>query len=346
MSNPARSLLVGLSDLAFDDESHPSPLERITKEQFDDGRARRFGATNPEKMNVPFWNAMVESSSQAWDARVKFLKDKTQVDDNENGSVGSETEEVGDTADRSVELDHDQNGKSEDKEEQAKMTDKGTEPQGSDPDQGQDQNQHQEAEASVSSYWGNPIWCIDRFGHSLTTLPDGTHVQIGGEHEDWYDPDFLIYNDVIVHHATSTPENPQYDIYGYPEDVFRPTDFHSATFVPALEAIFIIGCNGYETPDTKGVQERGETPIYKLSMGSWKMEKVDTKGKGPGWIWRHDARLVGNTIRIKDNENGQAGDYSRAKKYVMENGERKMVNFDEGEDWLLDIDTLTWRKSD
>ena len=43
-----------------------------------------------------------------------------------------------------------------------------------------------------------PVWCFSRFGTSLTELPDGRFVQIGGEHEDFYDPDFCIYNDVTV----------------------------------------------------------------------------------------------------------------------------------------------------
>jgi hypothetical protein len=35
---------------------------------------------------------------------------------------------------------------------------------------------------------------VQRFGQSLTLLPDCRAVQIGGEHEDWYDADFCIYN--------------------------------------------------------------------------------------------------------------------------------------------------------
>ncbi|MCA9108751.1 MAG: ankyrin repeat domain-containing protein [Planctomycetaceae bacterium] len=42
-------------------------------------------------------------------------------------------------------------------------------------------------------------WCFDRFGMSFTELPDDRFVQIGGEHEDYYDPDFCIYKDVVVH---------------------------------------------------------------------------------------------------------------------------------------------------
>ena len=45
-----------------------------------------------------------------------------------------------------------------------------------------------------------PCWCFDRFGQSSTKLPDGRTVLIAGEHEDYYDPDFYIYNDVVILH--------------------------------------------------------------------------------------------------------------------------------------------------
>ena len=48
-----------------------------------------------------------------------------------------------------------------------------------------------------SSYNGNPGWCFNRFGRTLTELPGGTQILIAGEHEDHYDPDFFIYNDVV-----------------------------------------------------------------------------------------------------------------------------------------------------
>jgi len=71
-----------------------------------------------------------------------------------------------------------------------------------------------------------PGWCFDRFGQSKTQLPDGRIVLISGEHEDHYDPDFYIYNDVVVRHP-----NGGIEIFGYPRDVFPPTDFHSGTLV-------------------------------------------------------------------------------------------------------------------
>ncbi len=53
--------------------------------------------------------------------------------------------------------------------------------------------------------YGKPVWCFDRFGTSFTALPDGRFLQIGGEHEDYYDPDFCIYNEVFVHDRRVAP---------------------------------------------------------------------------------------------------------------------------------------------
>lgn len=47
------------------------------------------------------------------------------------------------------------------------------------------------------------VFCFHRFGRTVTELPDGRIVLIGGEHEDFYDNDFFIYNDVVVIHGHS-----------------------------------------------------------------------------------------------------------------------------------------------
>jgi hypothetical protein len=78
------------------------------------------------------------------------------------------------------------------------------------------------------------VWCFDRFGSSLTPMDGGRYVQIDGEHEDFYDSDFYIYNDVVVHDGKGDLQ-----IYGYPREVFPPTDFHTATLCG--DCIFIIG---------------------------------------------------------------------------------------------------------
>ncbi len=117
-------------------------------------------------------------------------------------------------------------------------------------------------------------------GMSFTKLPDGRFVQIAGEHEDFYDSDFYIYNDVIVHST-----NGKFTIYGYPKDAFPPTDFHTATLVDGF--IYIIGSLGYQ-----GTRRFGETPIYRLNCKNWSIESVQATGDNPGWIFKHNCRLV------------------------------------------------------
>ncbi|HSH78293.1 MAG TPA: ankyrin repeat domain-containing protein, partial [Herpetosiphonaceae bacterium] len=167
------------------------------------GKAPRFGAANPEVMDVPFWHAMVRSRISAYEARQRFYD--TESDDD------------------------------------------------------------------------TPVWCCVHFGRTLTALPDGRYVEIAGEHEDYYDRDFCIYNDAIVYDGAGT-----FTLYGYPEEVFPPTDFHSATLAGAY--IYLIGSAGY-----RGTRRVGETPVYRLALESWRIERVATHGEQPGWISRHTA---------------------------------------------------------
>src|SRR5436309_2998193 len=101
-----------------------------------------------------------------------------------------------------------------------------------------------------------PGWCFDRFGQTTTVLPDGREVLVAGEHEDHYDPDFFIYNDVVVR----TPDG-RIKIFCYPRDAFPPTDFHSATLVD--NRIIIVGNLGY--PEQR---KPGFTPVLILDHGT------------------------------------------------------------------------------
>lgn len=128
-----------------------------------------------------------------------------------------------------------------------------------------------------SPFDSGPMWCFDRFGKSETTLPDGRVVHIGGEHEDFYDPDFFIYNDVTV----IAPDG-SIAVHGYPHEVFAPTDFHSATLVG--ESIFVIGGLSY-----KHLRMVGATPVFRLDLASMAMQRIPTSGDAPGWIREHTA---------------------------------------------------------
>lgn len=105
-------------------------------------------------------------------------------------------------------------------------------------------------------------------------------MEIGGEHEDSYDPDFCIYNEVVVHDGAGG-----FTIYGYPESVFPPTDFHSATLVG--DRIVIIGRLGY--PDQR---QPGTTPVFILNCADWSIQELKTTGPAPNWLNHHTALLL------------------------------------------------------
>jgi ankyrin repeat protein len=134
------------------------------------------------------------------------------------------------------------------------------------------------------------VWCFSRFGGSSTLLSDNRVINIAGEHEDSYDPDFHIYNDVVVYDGQG-----RFVIYNYPRDVFQPTDFHSATYFDNW--IYIIGNLGY--PEDRVI---GVTPVYRLNCTSFQIEKVITHGQVPGWISGHRAVLKDGCIHISGGE--------------------------------------------
>jgi ankyrin repeat protein len=207
LSHEAKRAIVGLASTAEE------ALSAVSVEDYRRSFTRSFGKDNPERMRVPFWEAMVRCGAPAYEARSQF-----------EGATGR---------------------------------------------------------------FSQPIWSAQRFGQSLTLLPDGRAVQIGGEHEDHYDDDFCIYNDVFVHERDGSVA-----IYGYPEAVFPPTDFHTATLIG--DFIYVIGSAGY-----MGSRRFGETPVYRLNVHTLRMDRLDARGEAPGWIYRHRAAAVGpHAIRV------------------------------------------------
>ncbi len=167
-----------------------------------------------------------------------------------------------------------------------------------------------------SSYGGNPSWSAERFGQSSTTLPDGRTLLIAGEHEDHYDPDFFIYNDIIVKHPDQKIE-----VLAFPENVFPPTDFHSATVVK--EQIILIGNLGY-------VKNRkvGKTQILVINPHTWEIVEQGASGDNPGWIHSHQATLADGFIMITGG-------------LVWSDNNDLIENFD---DWRLNLTDWTWER--
>jgi hypothetical protein len=171
-----------------------------------------------------------------------------------------------------------------------------------------------------SSPFRVPVWCAQRFGQSITFLPDGRIVQIGGEHEDSYDTDFCIYNDVFVHERDGSIA-----IFGYPELTFPPTDSHTATLVG--DSIYVIGSIGY-----LGTRRYGETPVYRLDVRTFRMERLDARGEAPGWIYKHRAVRVGpREIRVWLG------------KVLTRRGDEES-EIDNVDCFVLDLDRLLWRR--
>ncbi|BAY09917.1 ankyrin repeat domain-containing protein [Calothrix sp. NIES-2098] len=239
INDDMRRSLTGIANNKFS-------LSQLSPEQYFAGKHPRFGKTNPELMDVPFWRAMIYDGCSAYAAKNLF-------NDTEN--------------------------------------------------------------------WQDKAWCYQRFGRTITQLPDGRIVEIGGEHEDYYDPDFCIYNDVVVYQGDGS-----FQIFGYPQDVFSPTDFHSATLVG--DYIYIIGNLGYV--DTR---ISDETPVYRLNCHTSKIEKLETTGEKPGWISSHKAYyrepdkiyITGGKLCVIDEEKS---DY-----------------IDNSDDYVLDLLNLTWSRT-
>lgn len=163
----------------------------------------------------------------------------------------------------------------------------------------------------------DPVWCMDRLGQSLTAMPDGRLILVAGEHEDSSDPDFCIYNDVIVVHPGG-----QIEMFTYPKEVFPPTDFHTATLIG--RSIYLIGSLGY------GVDRHpGATPVYRLDTEYYSIEKLKTTGDSPGHIYEHRATLVDGSIQV------QGG-----REITSVNGQQNIVAMTGT--YRLNLDSLAW----
>jgi hypothetical protein len=173
-----------------------------------------------------------------------------------------------------------------------------------------------EAFEGDSSFDEEPCWSFERFGQTKTVLADGTTVHIAGEHEDHYDPDFFIYNDVVV-----TMPKGEITIYGYSLTDFAATDFHTATLVD--DDIILIGSLGY--PDER---DPTQTQVLILDTKNWSIRKQLTTDS-PGWISHHESSYDAGKpiIRITDIQ-------------------KWTENHDLADDfstWELDLTTWKWR---
>jgi hypothetical protein len=111
------------------------------------------------------------------------------------------------------------------------------------------------------------------------------------------------------------------EIYGYPREVFPPTDSHTATLVG--ERIYLIGRLGYRSERLPGI-----TPVYVLDTDTYAIVEVKTVGNAPGWIFGHSAELDDDAvITVRGGE------------IIGEQFSRQ--NFD---DYVFETQTGVWRR--
>jgi hypothetical protein len=98
-------------------------------------------------------------------------------------------------------------------------------------------------------------------------------------------------------HATAVEEAipDEIDMYGYPTDIFPPTDHHTATYHKdensGKEYIYIIGGSGY-----KGGPHREATLTHRLDLQDFSIQRMETTGEKPPPGFKREARKDGDTI--------------------------------------------------
>lgn len=163
-----------------------------------------------------------------------------------------------------------------------------------------------------------PCWSWDRYGRSETTMPDGRVISIGGEHEDFYDPDFYIHNDVVVADPSGRRE-----VLCYSEEAFPPTDFHTATL--AGHRIVVIGSLSYPHLRKECAQ------VLVLDTHSYAFDRINTSGASPPWLHKHSAELSGDgkTIVVRGG--------------LIHNPQWPSL-IENIDDWLLDLGEWRWER--
>lgn len=160
---------------------------------------------------------------------------------------------------------------------------------------------------------------MDRRNVTLTCLPDGRLVFIGGWNEDPCCPVDAVYNDIVVIDPSG-----EVAIFGYPEDCFPPMRDHTATLVG--HEIVIIGSD--DSPLKRTLQS---DVVYALNLHDYSMRRVETRGDIPPTVSGHWAELEpdGKAVRITDGDFYRGPDLS------------EIENLD---DWTFDPSTGIWKR--
>ncbi|KAK4149685.1 hypothetical protein C8A00DRAFT_18659 [Chaetomidium leptoderma] len=111
-----------------------------------------------------------------------------------------------------------------------------------------------------------------------------------------------IMRNLPTHAAAVEGASPdEIDIYGYPTDVFPPTDFHTATYYKdensGREYIYIIGGVGY-----KSGPHRQATLVHRLDLQDFSIQRLETAGEMPPPEKLKSTTRQGDTISFEPGD--------------------------------------------
>lgn len=103
--------------------------------------------------------------------------------------------------------------------------------------------------------------------------------------KDYYDPDFMIYNDVTIQYFDQDFKF-SYEIWNYPKEQFPPVYSHSTVYDERTNKVYITGGLGSGNRQRKGITE-----IYQFDLESKDIQKIEAVGVSPPCLHNHDTKM-------------------------------------------------------
>lgn len=140
------------------------------------------------------------------------------------------------------------------------------------------------------------------------------------DYNDYYNPDFKIYNDVTIRHFDS-----KYELWNYPEEQFPPVYAHDTVHDKNIDFVYITGGLGSGDRQRKNITE-----IYQLNLETKDIEHIEALGDSPPCLHNHHTKMWNDDlIEMRDGD-------------ILKNG-KAIKNLYV---WYFNLKTKTWLKKD
>ena len=182
-----------------------------------------------------------------------------------------------------------------------------------------------------------PLWVApnDRMGnyHNDFSVDNKYNIfdfKIGGndaasdwkwyETQDYYFPEFKIYNDVYIKFFDG-----MYELWNYPEEQFPPVYEHSTLYNEHTHQFYIIGGLGSGDRQCKNITE-----IYALDLETKDIQKIEASGESPPCLHSHKVKIWNHDlIEMRDG-------------YILHKG----IAIKNVYVWYFNLKTKTWLKQE